>query len=120
VINPEGGSPIPLLDGAQPTPSRDGSRIAYVQHWSTIVSSTPSGDDFKVHVDYQAGSVIDPAWSPDGRSLLFTRSAPLGEPGTTRIFIVTGDGSFRQFIPEAQNPTSPYYSDWNPDWSWAD
>ena len=57
-----------------------------------------------------------PAWSRDGRSLPFTRWPG---NGTSRIFIVREDGSAGQLIPEAQSPASPFYSDWDPAWSWG-
>ena len=82
----------------------------------------PSGTDYRVHVTDESppgspGYVGDGAWSPDGRSLVFTRSAPLGTP--TRIFIVRGDGSVTQLIPEANGPAKTDYRDREPAWSWA-
>jgi Tol biopolymer transport system component len=80
---------------------------------------TLGGSDFRVHLtsgtDSWAG---DPAWSPDGRSLLVVRNAPRGAP--TRIFVVRDDGSVGQVIPEAQSPAKPDYSDRDPAWSWGD
>jgi Tol biopolymer transport system component len=71
-----------------------------------------------VHVTHATGYAGNPAWAPDGRRLLFTRSSPRGAP--TRIFIVGEDGSVGQLIPEAQSPAKADYRDREPAWSWAD
>jgi TolB protein len=134
------GSPSPIPTGwtqSSPAWSPNGSRIAFetagfvidpdtgLQHSADQVASIafPSVSDYRVHVTDTSppasrGYVGDPAWSSDGRSLLFSRSSPLGTP--TRIFLVTEDGSVRQAIPEAQSPAKPDYWDREPAWSWAD
>lgn len=134
------GSPSPIPTGgwtqSSPAWSPHGSRIAFetagfvtdsdtgLRYSADQVASVafPSSSDYRVHVTDESppgsrGYVGDPAWSPDGRSLLFSRNSPLGTP--TRIFMVTEDGSIGQLIPEAQSPANAAYSDREPAWSWA-
>ena len=91
----------------------------------SISSVAPTGEGFLIHhlaPDGWNAIPSTPAWSPDGRALLFGMyengdgGVEFGAP--TRIFKVE-DGSARQFIAEVQAPANPGYRDSDPAWSQA-
>ena len=82
VISPTGGEPVELVEGVDPAWGPDGDWIYYGRD-DGIWRVRPGGGVFERVPDTEGGS--EPAVSPDGRSLAFTRR---GEDGKGDIWVV--------------------------------
>jgi Tol biopolymer transport system component len=100
-----------------PVLSPDGTRIAFARDSINIYVMNSDGSNVRSVTHYGPESlsprVYDPAWSPDGKKLLFVRSLSHGG-GTSGIAVVNADGSDNPtFFPldtsEAGDPA------WSPD-----
>jgi PASTA domain/WD40-like Beta Propeller Repeat/IPT/TIG domain len=103
VIDPTGGTPTILTQSqdSQPVWSPDGTRIAFIRHISGTQGAAGSRDQLLVmNADGRSqqdldpkGTVsdADPAWSPNGATLAFTRRTPAasGPPTSSQIFVVS-------------------------------
>jgi TolB protein len=101
-----------------PSISPDGRTVAY---WASDATTGPTGgsiytvgiEDTSAPValtDRPAGSDADPAWSPDGQSILFRRSGP---DGNWDIYRMGSDGSNAQ--PFVTGPSRDHKPTWSPD-----
>jgi len=101
-----------------PSISPDGRTVAY---WASDVKTGPTGGSiYTVGIedgsgpvaltDRPAGSDADPAWSPDGTSILFRRS---GADGNWDIYRMSSDGGNAQ--PFVTGPSRDHKPTWSPD-----
>jgi dipeptidyl aminopeptidase/acylaminoacyl peptidase len=117
-VRPDGGElrPItrtPLRGALESTPawSPDGKRLAFASErvarseaqYVRLVTVAADGTDERTVVDETRKSgdpyITDPAWSPDGARLLYTRTQ-FGHSGPTRstVYSVKTDGSDRRLV----------------------
>ena len=83
VADADGSNPVPIADGQSPTWSPDGTRIAFVGEDGAIWVANADGSDAHAITDgadaggqtvsYPSGYDWNPSWSPDGRSIAYTR-----------------------------------------------
>ncbi|HSU37849.1 MAG TPA: hypothetical protein VLJ88_19515 [Propionibacteriaceae bacterium] len=101
-----------------PSISPDGRTVAY---WASDATTGPTGGSiYTVRIEDTAGPVAlterpagsdaDPAWSPDGESILFRRSGP---DGNWDIYRMGSDGSNAQ--PFVTGPSRDHKPTWSPD-----
>src|SRR5439155_25800164 len=83
-------------------------RIAFVNADGRIATMNPDGSDVRVATE---GPDSDPAWSPDGRRLLFVRSATTASTERS-IWSVDADGSHSEQLTHGFVDTQPA---WSPD-----
>jgi Tol biopolymer transport system component len=111
------GSSVPSLaveGGSGAAWSPDSTRLAYVRG-AFLASITLGVSGETIHATNFPSIISKPAWSADGRSIIFSAAAG----NFTRIFIVRDGLPPVQLIPEAFSPPSPY-ADLDPARSWAD
>jgi PKD repeat protein len=96
-------SPMPSTPG--PPPPQSG-QIAFVRDGRIHLASTDGGGLVQLSTGPGDG---DPAWSPDGSRIAFTRSSG----GTTGVFIMDADGGN-----VVQRTTSGGDPTWSPDGGW--
>ncbi len=113
IIDADGGNPIQLTsDDAehhQPRYSPQGTSILYLSNSSgknELWLMRPDGSQQRA-VGLIGIRVSDPAWSPDGRAIVYVGCR---RGGACNLFRIDADGSGGQQI------TSGNFQDWNPDW----
>lgn len=116
-INTDGSDQINLTNNnvpdADPDPSPDGTKIAYVSGAgdnTEIFVMNVDGTN-KIQLTDNTHRETEPAWSPDGTQLVFVSGH---FNGPSEIKIVTADGSAETTIAES-GPTEGQYL--SPDWS---
>ena len=83
--------PIPATNRADATVSPDGGRIAYVRRGRIWVYNSRSSRDAPLSNDTVRTDDYDPAWSPDGRRLVFSSSRAGTEDAD--LYVQAADGS---------------------------
>ena len=97
--------------------SPDGSLLAYHREVddekSAVFVSAPDGTGERL----VAGDASEPAWSPDGRRIAFTRFDITDEGFVSEIGVVAPDGSGRRTVlrQESQSLAAVYDPEWTPD-----
>jgi hypothetical protein len=110
VVDPNGTEPQKILDDATAAVwSPDGQRLAYValDKGRSTGLGVARADGSEPHTVTQ-GDISDPAWSPDGSTIAFTR----GRGATSQISLIGLDGANERTIAAGAGPT------WAPDASW--
>ena len=111
VVDPNGTEPQKILDDATASVwSPDGQRLAYValdQNGRSVGLGVARADGSDPHTVTQ-GDISEPAWSPDGSTIAFTR----GGGTTSQISLIGLDGANERTIASGTRPT------WAPDSSW--
>jgi hypothetical protein len=111
VVDPNGTEPHKILDDATAAVfSSDGQRVAYValdQNDKSVGLGVARADGSEPHTVAQ-GEIFQPAWSPDGSMIAFTR----GVGAASQISLVHSDGTSERTIASGTRPA------WAPDGSW--
>ncbi|MBI3423587.1 MAG: S9 family peptidase [Acidobacteria bacterium] len=114
---------------ADPQISPDGARVAFVKVWVNQKTNTYDSALWVVPTNAQAGGGPNaekprqltagprdttPRWSPDGKTLAFTRSAEKeGKPQPPQIYLMSFDGGEAQ--PLTEMPRGAGAFEWSPD-----
>jgi Tol biopolymer transport system component len=79
---------------------------------SNVFTVRPDGSHVVAVTDYQGGDVnaTNPAWSPDGRKIVFAQVPGGGPFGYSDIFTMNADGT------DINRVTSSTFWDFRPDW----
>ena len=111
VVDPNGTEPQKILgDATAAVFSPDGQSLAYVAldgNRRSVGLGVARADGSHPHTVAQ-GEVSDPAWSPDGSTIAFTR----GVRAMSQISLIGLDGANERTIASGSTPT------WAPDGSW--
>jgi Tol biopolymer transport system component len=127
VMDADGGN-VRLVTDKILNPSRvawspDAQTIAMVSQTITF-DNPPSSDIYLVRVNdgtltKLTGNTrlnLDPAWSPDGRQILF--SSNRDDDGRDKLWVMNADGSNQKRLTDVHNSTNLiFYEDMTPSWS---
>ena len=130
LMNADGTNPnlitdqVPSLLSAVWSP--DGQRIAVVggTPFTTDTGSSGAADIYLVNVNDGAltkltsdsGLNLNPAWSPDGRQIVF--SSNRDADGRSKLWVMNADGSGQRRLTDVHNTANPiFYGDTTPSWS---
>jgi Tol biopolymer transport system component len=92
----------------------DGSRVVFVDATGVASVAADGGEPRRlVTFDAAVATARQPAWSPDGRRIVFTASAA-ATPGTEHLVMMNADGSDRRPLTEPDGPYS-LEAAWSPD-----
>ena len=103
-----------LKDGAEPTFSPDGSRVAYsitVGSGDTDVAVANADGSGSIVIAGGAGMQYQPAWSPDGTRIAYTDD-PSGVGSSNAVWVMDPDGQNKLRITPVAGASEP---DWSPD-----
>ncbi len=82
------------FDNDNPAISPDGTRVAFVNYniqYYTLYTMNADGSDLRslpnANINYKA-----PAWSPDGKQLVYTRDVFLSRYPTSIVYVISADG----------------------------
>ena len=135
IANADGSNPVTIAEGDNPSWSPDGTRIAYVGEDRRIWITNADGSDAQPITDgpdasgetvsFESGYDWNPSWSPDGRSIAYTRvvserlvSLPNGEGRVSvtleELRVWSEDGTDVALTDAYTYPGEP---DWSPDGS---
>jgi Tol biopolymer transport system component len=115
VAKADGSNPRRLVAGDDPRWSPDGLTISFDLPQGVVATVNVDGSNLRTRAaDGSSSQVNNGDWSPDGRSLVFSRIAG---PSVTRIFILdTDNGAMSQSIPDAVRAASANYVDFEAVW----
>ncbi len=115
LMNPDGSSITPLhVFGSDPMLSPDGTRIVYSSgrdtlYWQIYVMDA-DGKNGKRLTDIKTGDAGGPAWSPDGKKIVYYAFANTQPSRNPEIWVMDADGSnARKLTDHGMEPS------WSPD-----
>jgi TolB protein len=100
-----------LSDGAAPSWSPDGKKIAFVRGGLRVMNADGSGERELTH-NAAVSPVFAPAWAPDGRRIAFVEQRGRGRE-RMEIYVVNADGSGQR--PLTRNKVGDSDPVWSPD-----
>lgn len=122
-VNSDGSGNVTLAGPCReedPVWSPDGTRIAFAREYPSpscngdwdiaIMNADGTGVTLVSGAASGADDEVNPAWSPDGSELAFSK----GEPGLSSIYGISAAGGSPT---QLSNPTDPSSDDEEPDWS---
>ena len=115
-----------VIDAAEPAWSPDGSKIAFSGGVRGSIGMTiPAVNIYVVNVDgsgltqltRDSGMNGNPAWSPDGKQIAFSRSRQ--NVSQTKLWLMNADGSDQRILPNPQDSNGFFGGQpvWSPDGS---
>src|SRR5262245_10665570 len=97
-VTGNGQAPSALLHSTQARTNKRNGRIAFARRVSPgnsfqLFTINPDGSDQKQITNASASDNQDPAWSPDGARIAFTRFTYTPSRTNAQIFVMNADGS---------------------------
>jgi hypothetical protein len=100
----------------QPTPSPDGTQLAYVSAFEGEVAATLKILNVSTGAVTNTGALAyRPAWAPTGQSIAFSAAAPYSDVGP--LHVIQSDGS-NEHVVGPSNGNYYFGIDWSPDAQW--
>lgn len=118
-INDPAAIALPMLvSGAQPAPSPDGRRVAFVAsgtwgapYWQSMIFVDAGDGTQPQRLTFQTGLNQDPAWSPTGNQIAFSNRP---EQGSADIWVMDQDGANPVNLTADQPEGNKTWPAWSP------
>ena len=120
-VEANGSDEAPLVQGAQPAWSPDGSRLAFVDPLGDgLRLANADGTGLRRLTSCRSPTCevqMSPTWSPDGRRVAFVAQYPAGDPVHSELAVVTvGEGSVQTLLSCPRDGCrSIFHPAWSPD-----